>query len=94
MLDDGAYLLFNIGKGYACAAGVLDNGYKFGTIFWSKIDVIAVCKFENGYGRLLMKRMVDAADGQTIFVYAVTDRNVTTLEKSNTRGKTSQTTLI
>ena len=30
--------------------------------------------------------MVDAADGQTIFVYAVTDRNVNILEKSN-KGK-------
>ena len=83
LLDHGAYLLFNIGKGYVCAAGVLDNGFKFGSTPWSKIDVIAVCKFGNGYGRLLMKHMVDAAEGQTIFVYAVTDRNVITLEKSN-----------
>ena len=86
LLDHGAYLLFNIGKGYVCAAGVLDNGFKFGSTPWSKIDVIAVCKFWNGYGRLLMKHMVDAAEGQTIFVYAVTDRNVITLEKSN-KGK-------
>ena len=86
LLDHGAYLLFNVGKGYVCAAGVLDNGYKFGTIFWSKIDVIKVRKFGNRYGRFLMKCMVDAADGQTIFVCAVTDRNVNTLEKSN-KGK-------
>ena len=66
-----------------CAAGVLDNGFKFGSTPWSKIDVIAVRKFWNGYGRLLMKHMVDAAEGQTIFVYAVTYRNVITLEKSN-----------
>ena len=83
MLEHGAYLLFNINKGYVCAAGVLDNGYKFGTTPWSKIESIAVRKFGNGYGSLLMKYMVDAADGQTIFVYAVTDRNMTTLEKSN-----------
>ena len=51
-----------------------------------KIDVIAVRKFGNGYGSLLMKLMVDAADGQTIFVCTITDRNVTTLEKSS-KGK-------
>ena len=83
LLDHGAYLLFNIGKGHVCAAGVLDNGVNFGSTPWSKIDVIAVRKFWNRYGRLLMKHMVDAAEGQTIFVYAVTDRNVITLEKSN-----------
>ena len=86
LLDHGAYLLFNIGKGHVCSAGVLDNGFKFGSTPWTKINVIAVRKFGNGYGRLLMKHMVDAAEGQTIFVYAVTDRNVITLEKSN-KGK-------
>jgi len=89
LLAHGAYLLFNIDKGYVCAAGVLDNGYKFGTTPWSKIESIAVCKFGNGYGSLLMKYMVDAADGQTIFVYAVTDRNATTLEKSNNNDNNS-----
>ena len=33
-----------------------------------------------------MKHMVDTADGQTIFVYAITDRNMTSLEKAN-KGK-------
>ena len=86
MLEHGAYLLFNIDKVYVCAAGVLDNGFKKDTTPWSKIDVIVVCKFGNGYGSLLIKHMVDAADGQTIFVYAITDRNMTTLEKSK-KGK-------
>ena len=48
--------------------------------------------------------MVDSADGQTIFVYAITDRNVITLENiikrrekirnTKTRKKISQATLI
>ena len=73
---------------------MLDNGYKFGSTPWSKIDVIAVRKFGNGYGKLLMKHMVDAADGPTIFVYAITDKNVTTLEKCNKEKNLRQTTLI
>ena len=47
--------------------------------------MIAVCKFGNGYSRLLMKHMVDASDSQTIFVYDITNRNMTNLEKSNNK---------
>ena len=85
MLEHGSYLLFSIDKGFVCTAGVLDNRFKKDTTPWSKIDAIAVCKFGNGYGSLLMKHMVDAADGQTIFVYAITNKNMATLEKSNNK---------
>ena len=79
LLEHGAYLLLHIDKGHVCAAGVLDNGYKYGSTPWSKLDVLAVRKYGNGHGSLLMKHMVDAADGHTIFVYDITDRNENTL---------------
>ena len=80
LLEHGAYLLINIETGHVCAAGVLDNGYQKHSPPWTKIDTIAVRKYRNGYGSLLMKHMVEAAEGQVIFVYAMTDRNVITLD--------------
>ena len=74
MLKHVAYLLFNSATSNVCAAGILNNGFELGTIPWSKINVIACCQFGKGYGSLLMKDMVDAADGQGFFVYDVTDR--------------------
>ena len=86
LLEHGAYILINIKTGYVWAAGVMDNGYKFFSKPWSKIDVIACRKYRQGHGSLLMKHMIDAADGETIFVYAVTDRNPNTIDISN-QGK-------
>ena len=80
LLEYGAYLLINIESGHVCAAGVLDNGYQKHSTPWTKIDTIVVCKYRNRYGSLLMKHMVEAAEGQVIFVYAMTDRNVITLD--------------
>ena len=53
-----------------------------------KVNVITCCKFGEGYGILLMKHMLDATEGRSIFVYAVTDINVTMLKNiTKTRGE-------
>ena len=83
LLEHGAYLLFKFKTGNVCAADVIDNGHKFLSKPWSKIDVITCRMFGKGYGSLLMKHMVDAADGESIFVYAVTDQNNKTIDISN-----------
>lgn len=83
LLEHGAYLLFNTDTSNVCAAGVVDNWFDFYSTPWSKINVIACYKFGKGYGNFLMKHMVDAADGQKIFVYAVTDIKETTLKIAN-----------
>ena len=74
LLHYGAYLLINIENGHVLAAGVLNNGFIHNTTPWTKIEVIASRKYRNGHGSLLLKHMANVAEGQTIFVYAMTDQ--------------------
>ena len=73
-LKHGAYLFFNTATSNVCASGVSNNGFELDRTPWSNIDVIACCQFGKRHGSLLMKHMVDASDGHSFFIYAVTDR--------------------
>ena len=87
LLDHGTYHLFNVVTNNVCAAGVINNGCAFGSSHWAKIEMIAYCKYEVGYGIFLMKHMFNTTKVERIFIYAITDRqlplNETRLRVSN-----------
>ena len=51
LLMHGAYLLFNVVNNNVCAAGVVNNGFVYGSSPWAKIEIIACHQFEKGYGK-------------------------------------------